>query len=267
MPSFLRAYPPAAPTADAAICLPFQDGELVICTEGDYPSLLRGMPAGMPAFAPENAIVLGALDGVPCLAWDVALTLLPAGMGRLGLRAALGMLPEAEARLAGYASEILHWRRTSRFCPVCSHAAEAKAGDWGRRCPQCGYDRYPHISPAVLVLVQDGDRVLLAHKPGWGTMHSILAGFVEPGESLEDCVHREVWEEVGLEVDDLAYRGSQPWPFPHQLMVGFTARYLRGEIRIDPLELDMAGWFARDSLPDLPSPISLSRRIIDDWRK
>lgn len=266
MPSFVRAYPPVLPVSGPAVWLPFQDGELLTRAEGNGAGLLRGASEGATDLMPREPLFLGTLDGLPCLTWDVDAEMpLPEGFRPLGLRAALAALPDADGTLAGYASQMLHWRRTSRFCPVCAHETEPKPGDWGRHCPHCGYDRYPHVSPAVLALVHDGDRVLLSHKPGWGNMHSILAGFVEPGESLEGCVHREVFEEVGLEVTDLVYGGSQPWPFPHQLMVGFTVRYAGGEIKIEEAELDGAAWFTRDALPDLPSPISLSRRLIDGW--
>ncbi len=137
-----------------------------------------------------------------------------------------------------------------------------------RRCAQCGHERFPQVSPAVLILVHDGaDRILLAHKPGWGDRYSILAGFVLPGESLEECVQREVEEEVGVRVTDLQYVGSQPWPFPHQLMIGFTARHRSGDIRIDTLELDHAAWFDANALPALPPPLSLSRQMIDAWKQ
>lgn len=140
--------------------------------------------------------------------------------------------------------------------------------EWARRCSQCGHTRFPQVSPAVLILVHDGaDRILLAHKPGWGPRYSILAGFVLPGESLEECVQREVDEEAGVQVTDLEYAGSQPWPFPHQLMIGFNAHYAGGDIRIDAEELDHAAWFDARELPPLPPPLSLSRQMIDAWHR
>lgn len=124
------------------------------------------------------------------------------------------------------------------------------------------------MTPATLILVHDGeDKVLLSHQPGWGEMYSILAGFVLPGESLEECVHREVEEEVGVQVTDLVYYGSQPWPFPHQMMIGFLARYRNGAIEIDVEELDRAEWFDVHDLPPLPPTLSLSRQMLDAWRE
>jgi NAD+ diphosphatase len=218
------------------------------------------------ALEADAPVYLGTLGGVPCLACEVGReAAVPPGLRALGLRALFGQLDDAAYGLAGYAAQLLYWQRTSRYCPACGGPTEAAAGDWGRRCAACGHTRYPSVSPAILALVHDGDRVLLAHKPGWGKRYSILAGFVEPGESLEECVRREVHEEAGVAVTDLVYAGSQPWPYPSQLMIGYTARYAGGALRIDDKELDDAAWFHFDALPELPPPLSLSRQIIDAW--
>ncbi|HLJ53656.1 MAG TPA: NAD(+) diphosphatase, partial [Chthonomonadaceae bacterium] len=165
------------------------------------------------------------------------------------LRSLYGRLPDIEWAIAGYATQVAHWQRTSRFCPVCGATMGSPGLEWRRRCPGCGHERYPIVSPAVLALVHDGDRILLAHKPGWGARRSILAGFVLPGESLEECVRREVLEEAGVEVDQIEYFGSQPWPFPQQLMIGFRTRYNSGVIRIDADELAGADWYDFRSMP------------------
>ena len=264
---FLRAYPPIAVAGEtsAALWLPFRGDELVVCDGESGVCLLRGDAAGDLRFEGEP-LYLGTLDGAPCFA--VELSEESDGERRaLGLRALYGRLSdETEYGLAGYAAQLLHWRRVSRFCPACGHATEPEAGSWGRRCTGCGLVRYPQVSPAVLVLVHDGgDGILLACKPGWGRRYSILAGFVEPGESLEECVRRETFEEAGVLLADLVYAGSQPWPFPHQLMIGFTARWAGGDIRIDETELAEAAWFSAGELPELPPPLSLSRQMIDAW--
>lgn len=262
--AFVRAYPPALAEPGPALWLPFRDGE-VLLPEGQT-RLFRGESDAIAALGLAAPLYLGTLDGVPCLADDVpSESELPQGWHPTSLRALFDQLDAEEYALAGYAAQVLYWRRTSGFCPVCGHATEERAGDWGRKCPHCGHVTYPHVSPAVLILIYDGPRLLLAHKPGWGPRYSILAGFTEPGESLEDCVRRETREEVGLELTDLAYVGSQPWPYPHQLMVGFNARYAGGEIRVDAEELDDAKWFSVDALPDLPPAVSLSRQMIDAW--
>jgi NAD+ diphosphatase len=266
--TLVRAYPPAAAPAGSALWLLMRDGSLLARRDGTGMALIEsdGDPRG--PVAAGSPLFLGTLGGKPCLADDLR----PdspdiAGAEAVPLRSLFGAVLEPEYLLAGYAAQILYWRRTSGFCPVCGHATEARDGDWGRHCPSCGHVAYPPISPAVLILVHDGDggRILLGHKPGWGTRFSILAGFVEPGEALEDCVRREVREEVDVEVGELSYAGSQPWPYPHQLMIGFTARYVGGEVRADAEELDDARWFTVDTLPDLPPPVSLSRRMIDTW--
>jgi NAD+ diphosphatase len=190
----------------------------------------------------------------------------PPGLRALGLRAVLAHADADLATLAGYAAQLLRWRRTSSFCPVCAQPLGPLDG-WGKACPTCGHTLYPPVSPCTIVLIHDGgDRALLTSKPGWGQRYSLVAGFVEPGETLEQCVAREVREEVGVEVADIRYVGSQPWPFPHQLMVGFMARYAVGDIAIDTTELSDARWFARDALPELPPPFSIARQIIEMWR-
>lgn len=261
----IRAYPPAQPAPGLAFWLPFLKGELLTRSEGGSPRLHRGDRESV-ALDLKDPLYLGTLGGVPCLAAEADIEgNIPDGWAATSLRALFGQVSEAEYALAGYASQMLYWRRTNGFCPVCGHRTEPREGDWGRLCPHCGHVAYPHISPATLILIYDGPRLLLAQKPGWGTRYSILAGFVEPNESLEDCVRRETREEAGLEITDLAYAGSQPWPYPHQLMIGFTARYAGGEIVIDETELERAAWFDVGSLPDLPPPVSLSRQMIDAW--
>ncbi len=263
---FVRAYPPAQPAPGPALWLPFTQNDLLVRVENGQTHLNRGERESVDALNLNAPLYLGTLDGMPCLAADCDPEMdIPAGWAAVSLRALFGQLSEAEYALAGYASQMLYWRRTNGFCPACGHRTQARAGDWGRLCPECGHVAYPHVTPATLILVHDGPRLLLAHKPGWGTRYSILAGFVEPGESLEECVRREVQEEVGIDVTDLMYAGSQPWPYPHQLMVGFTARYAGGEIQVDGEELDAAQWFTADTLPDLPPHVSLSRQMIDTW--
>ncbi len=267
MTDFVRTYPPAQPAPGPAIWLPFSDKDLLVQDNGEQSLLVRGTTNVPPLLIESEALFLGTLDGVPCLAYAALgkANDTPPGHSFRGLRALLSRLSASEAAIAGYASQLLYWGRTSRFCPVCGAPTQPKASDWGKQCTQCGHSAYPHLSPAVLALVSDGPRLLLVHKPEWTTMHSIVAGFVEPNESLEDCVRREVREEVGLDVTDIAYQGSQAWPFPHQLMVGFTARYAGGEIAHEEAELDSAAWFTKETLPDLPGPTSLSRRLIDAW--
>lgn len=166
--------------------------------------------------------------------------------------------------LAGRATQLLDWQANHRFCGKCGKPTVMKSDEMAMLCPSCGLLAYPRISPAIMVLVRDGEKLLLARgpqfKPG---VYSALAGFVEPGETLEQCAVREVREEVGIEIANLRYFSSQPWPFPNSLMVAFFADYAGGTIIPQPGEIEAAEWFTPTALPILPDPISISRRLID----
>ena len=166
--------------------------------------------------------------------------------------------------IAARAFQVVEWDRTHRYCGRCGNPTRDKERERAKQCPVCGYVAYPRISPAMMVLVTRNREVLLARANRFpGAMYSALAGFVEAGETVEDCIHREVREEVGIEVDDLSYFASQSWSFPHSLMIAYTAHYARGELRPDPSEIADVRWFGVDELPDLPSTVSIARRLID----
>jgi NAD+ diphosphatase len=169
--------------------------------------------------------------------------------------------------LAGMASQILYWERRSRFCSSCSAELEIISGTWGKRCPSCLAEHFPHIHPCVIVLVKKGDNFLLERKVEWSSgRYSLIAGFLEFGESLEECVQREVREESGIEVTNIRYLGSQNWPFPSQQMIGFLADYAGGEARGDGLEIIESRWFTGDCIPCFPgSSLSISRWILDSF--
>ena len=210
---------------------------------------------------------LGRLEDVDCYAvqLDDACTP-PNGSTFEGLRALYGQLPEGYFTIAGRAIQILHWDHTHHFCGRCGEATVHAPTERAKLCPRCGLLSFPRLSPAVIMLVQRGnDEFLLARNPNFPeAFYSVLAGFVEPGESLEEAVAREVREEVGLEVSGIRYFGSQPWPFPHSLMIGFTTHYLSGEITPQPDEIVHAAWFSRNGeLPRLPGRLSIARRLID----
>ncbi|HLI07428.1 MAG TPA: NAD(+) diphosphatase [Ktedonobacteraceae bacterium] len=264
--TFQRAYPPAIPEAGPAYWFPFRGNELIVQKHEEKIGLIHTDEAGIAALQPYDILYIGTINGVPCMACEVSVEQpVPQGWRALSLRALYGQLDDSAYSAAGYASQILHWQRNSRFCPACGAPNGSLGISWERRCTLCSYIGYPSVIPAVLILVYNGDQILLAHQPGWGKRYSILAGFVEPGETLEECVRREVAEEVGIEITDVTYMGSQSWPFPTQLMVGFQARYLSGELHPDQQELDDAAWFRVDALPELPPPLSLSRQLINRW--
>jgi NAD+ diphosphatase len=213
---------------------------------------------------PDAVDLLGDLDQMPCFVGDVSVSEVPLPLQLIDLRRAYNVLPEHDYGLAGLAAQIAHWNRTSRFCPMCATPTERVPTERAKRCPACGLVQYPQVTPAVIVLVYRPGQVLLTRKPEWPpNRYSVIAGFVEPGESLEACLRREVAEEVGVTVDQIRYLGSQPWPFPHQLMVGFSARYQAGDVVIDATELEHAAWFDLDALPTLPPQQSIARRMLD----
>jgi len=260
-----RAYPPEKPSGEDAWWIPIHgDDGIVLAPDG------RDLLRGRVAEAPERALFVAIHERIPVLAWRETQTAdddqsatdpLP-----IPLREAIARLPESKGHLAGYACQLAAFRNATQWCSGCGMAL-VDGELWSRLCRGCGRSFWPPATPAVLLLIHDGgDNVLLAQKPGWGERWSIIAGFVEPGESLEGCCHREALEEVGVEIADCVYGGSQPWPFPHQLMIAFEARHAGGEIVPDPGELADARWFHVDALPKLPPPHALSRRAIDAWR-
>lgn len=219
------------------------------------------------ALEPEATHYLGALAGVDCYAACLAEESdAPAGLAFEPLRPLLMRVEEGLAGVAGLAVQIAEWERTHRFCGRCGAPTEDAPGDRAKRCAACDLQAFPRVAPAVIVRITRGEEILLARGRRFAEpVYSVLAGFVDPGESLEQAVHRELREETAIEVGGLAYFGSQPWPFPHSLMVAFTAEWTGGEIRIDEEELVDARWFRRDALPPLAPPLSIARRLIDDW--
>lgn len=183
----------------------------------------------------------------------------------MGLRASYDFIPSQQYQTAGKAYEILHWDRTNRFCSVCGTLMEQKQAIM-KRCPQCEQEVYPNISTAILVLVKKKDAVLLVHARNFkGTFNGLVAGFLETGETLEECVAREVKEETGLDIRNITYFGNQPWPYPSGLMVGFIADYVSGEIKLQEEELSSGAFYRYDNLPELPRKLSLARKMIDWW--
>lgn len=181
------------------------------------------------------------------------------------LRASFDHLPLKDYQAAGKAYQILYWDTHSRYCPVCGTATEQHT-DIMKKCPQCGYELYPPISPAVIVLIRRDDEILLVHARNFrGTFYGLVAGFLEAGETLEQCVRREVMEETGLTIRNITYFDSQPWPYPSGLMIGFFADYESGEIKLQDDELSAGAFYHRNNLPELPQKLSIARRLIDTW--
>lgn len=208
---------------------------------------------------------LGRFRGRPCFALQ-AEGQVPEGYQLTDLRGWLGRVEPAVFYIAGRARQVLDWHDTHRYCGRCGAETEDHAEDRAKVCPRCALVNYPRLSPSIIVLVHRGDEMLLARNANWPTnMYSTLAGFVEAGESIEQTVHREVEEEVGIRVRNLRYLGSQSWPFPNSLMLGFHAEYDSGDIVCQEGEIADARWFRHDDLPNVPPGTAISRWLIDDF--
>jgi NAD+ diphosphatase len=254
-----------AERSDPALWFAFAAGDLLVCEEAAAERLPCCMQLTEHGFDVQRQQYLGQYDGRHCYAVEIDEgAALPGGWRRVGLREAFALFEPEMAALSGRAYQILDWDRNHQFCSRCGTPTVRREDERARTCPTCRRTSYPPISPAIMVLITDGARrVLLARKAGWAPgRYSALAGFVEPGEMLEDTVVRETREEVGVEVKNIRYFGSQPWPFPHSLMIAFTAEYAGGEITPDGVEIEEARWFDAAELPNLPPSISISRRLI-----
>lgn len=217
----------------------------------------------------ETALVrkqyLGNLNGTDCYTAELSHdTRLPANSVLRRIRWLFGEVEDEILGIAGRANQMIHWAQTHQFCGRCSRPTVDGIDERAKICTHCGLINYPRVSPAVIVAVIKRHRILLARSTRIrSSYNSVLAGFVEPGETLEDCVEREVKEEVGIQVKNIRYFGSQPWPFPNALMVGFTAEYAGGDIRVNPSEIVDADWYDANHLPRVPGKWSISRQLID----
>jgi NAD+ diphosphatase len=251
------------PAPAESLCFAVRAGEVLVVEAEAEASL----PALGDLGAVEPDLFLGAFGTTRCYAVSLqADTAPPAGMAFQPLRPLAGLLDERLFRIVGRAVQLVEWDETHRFCGRCGSPTERLAEERARRCQACGHTAYPRIAPAVIVRITRGEELLLARGRRWTEpMYSLVAGFVDPGESLEETVAREVREEVGIDVDCIRYLASQPWPFPHSLMLGFEAEYAGGAIRIAEDELMDAGWYSVAALPPLPPQYSIARRLIDEW--
>jgi len=239
---------------------------LVVRREGDRVDLPNDDDVEALGVAAGDVHELALYDGIRAVAASIGDRPVapPLEVGRL--RELYPALGDSRFLMAGRATQVIEWSATHRFCGRCATPTERVANERCMRCPACGLLGYPRIAPAVIVLVRRGNEALLARGARFpGAFYSTLAGFVEIGESLEETIAREVREEVGIEVTAMRYFGSQPWPFPHSLMVGFFAEWAGGEIRADGTEILDARWFRPDDLPMIPPQLSIARRLIDAW--
>ncbi len=245
----------------------FVDGRMLVKDGGEGESVPVLDEITELGVKPLSKHYLGTVGGLGSYAVELdGATSAPPGTAFVGLRSVYARLGEKMFTLAGRAFQVLEWDRTHRFCGRCGTATELARGERARKCPNCGLMSFPRVSPAVIVLVRRGDTILLARANNFpSAFYSTIAGFVEPGETLEETIVREIAEEVGISVANIRYFGSQPWPFPHSLMVGFTADYAGGEIQVDGREIADAGWFTAGNLPQIPPRLSIARRLIDSF--
>lgn len=241
-----------------------QDGAL---PKGEVPPVV--VPEG------EHVHVLPDLDGEPCRAFTITSkkdevldsSLFPLHSSFIGLRASYDVIPLTHYLMAGKAHELIHFDRTVRFCSVCG-APMRWHTDISKQCSACEREVWPAIATAIIVRITRGDEVLLVRARNFrGNFYGLVAGFLETGETLEECVRREVKEETGLDIRNIRYFGNQPWPYPSGQMIGFTAEYAGGTLRLQDEELSTAAFFRYDRLPEIPHKLSMARMLIDDWIK
>jgi len=257
--------PPPDLKGRPALWFAFQGDRLLVRHQGETADVPFLPDLGSLGLKPVRSQYLGEAGGAPCFSAELPeQAALPAGWSCVALRPLFAALGEPLFALAGRAFQIMDWDRTHQFCGRCGQPTEARTGERAKSCPRCGLLQFPRVAPAIIVAVVREGRILLARARRFPTaMYSVIAGFVEPGESLEDCAHRELREEIGIGIRGLRYFGSQSWPFPHSLMVAFTAEHAEGEIAVDGREIVDAGWYAPEELPRIPERLSIARRLID----
>jgi NAD+ diphosphatase len=267
MEAFIRCYPPQLPTGTEHVWYVLRGDEFVVDVQAPAEPL-RGNAQMPQSIAVAQHFPLGHQGDVAVHAAVVAADCeLSEGLQTVNLRNLMNYqgVRQEVIMAASYAKQLIEFCTLTRFCSRCGAAYRSIPNTWGLRCDPCKHEVFPPVSPAIIVLIHDGDRVLLTTKVGWGDRYSLVAGFAEPGESFEACVAREVREEVGVEVGKIRYVGSQCWPFPHQVMVGFLAQYASGTIAMDASELADARWFHRNDMPAIPPPTAISGQILDIW--
>lgn len=245
--------------------LGFCGHDILLCEDGSLPhqSLFLSLET------PKHAYHFGIYDLVPfsVYVWDENL-ILPQSLIKTNVRQLISTCSNHLFKIISRAKELVHWLHDNQFCGRCAAPTFFDTSSSALQCSQCGHMLFPRLSPACIVLVTHEDTLLLARSPYFASgLYSTLAGFVEAGESAEEAAHREVFEETGIVIKNLRYFGSQPWPFPHSLMIGFLADYDHGEIRLQEEEIEDAQWFTKDALPTLPHKGTIARSMIDMWLK
>jgi len=264
-PAFQPAVAPPEERGGITLCFAFRRRELLVTRDTRVPQVDVLDEAGLSSVRHQY---LGTLEGQHCYSIELEHNAAPPPeMQFLDLRMLFGRLEEVHHAVAGRAVQIMEWDRTHQFCGACGGPTERSETERSRTCKCCNLVQFPRLSPAMIVAVERDDEILLARSPHFPPgILSVLAGFVEPGESAEEAVAREVKEETNIDVEDVRYFASQPWPFPNSLMLGFTARYRGGEIGVDGVEIEEAGWYRYDQMPTtFAGNISISQWLMNDF--
>lgn len=239
-------------------------GDILLTCEGNIPF---GVSSPL-SFQPWEQVTIVVQDDYRCHVYRLDRPVTGRDdLQMMGLRQSYDVLPPAMYQLAGKCAELVYWDQNSKYCGCCGAPMKWQT-EISKHCTNCGKELWPQLATAIIVRVTRGEEVLMVHANNFrGKYYGLVAGFVETGETLEECVQREVWEETRIRVKNIRYFGSQPWPYPAGLMVGFTAEYESGELQLQRSEIASGGWFRRDNLPEIPGPVSLARRLLDDWLK
>ena len=264
---FEPAAIPGSMETKADLCFGFRGDEMLVRFSDEEAEIPTAGFLASRNITTLHRQYLGSLNGKHCFAIGLEETeRIPEDMALKNLRRLYGALDDELFWIGGRGFQLINWDRTTQFCGRCGHRTEDSNSERAKVCPACELRNYPRISPAVIVAVTKKNRILLARAFRFPVkLYSVIAGFVEPGETLEQCIRREIREEVNIEVTDIHYFGSQPWPFPNSLMIAFTAEYAGGKIRIDNREIMDAGWFEAHELPAIPDKVSIARRLIDSF--
>ena len=262
---FTPGVTPAKPLSEAALWFIFQNDQLLIELKTEEEIAFCSTSPLAHGLSPVFSQYIGNYNGTGVFVAELPESIeVPETMRFMNLRALFGKIDKDFFSLAGRAIQIIQWNRDHKYCGRCGTAMLIRQTELAKKCPACSFISFPRLSPAVIMSIIREKEILLARSPHFPKgMYSTLAGFVEPGETLEETVIREIREEVSVEISDITYISSQPWPFPHSLMVGFATRYAGGDLQIDNNEIEDAQWFSIDNLPVLPTPISIARHLIE----
>ncbi len=264
---FLASVNPPDPLPSRSNWFLFSGYRLLVRTDGNGATVPLTDKLEDLGTTVDIPLCIGTFKGAPCFAAELRdADNPPQGLLLEDLRTLFGRIEDDLYTAALTAIHLIEWDRNSRFCGKCGRTLTPRTDVRAKECKGCNRLEFPRLSPAIIVLIERDDTLLLARSARFpAAFFSVLAGFIEPGESMEAAVHREVMEETGIAVRNIRYFGSQPWPYPDSLMIGFTAQYESGEIKIDGEEIVEAGWYRVDNMPQLPGKVSIARQLIDSF--